>query len=120
MPGRAVPEWSPASDDEQRWNAIFDAARAFIRDQHAADGCVVGIGEVLEHLDERFGEAAGITSDVTTVLNLCTTLWEDPHIDQVADGFIDFCWNEAGDWQREYPQGLLARLLSRSDAEEVR
>lgn len=107
-------------NSRDRWDATFDAAREFIRRRYEEDGCVVGIGEVLEHLDERFGDGTGITSDVPTVLNLCAALWEDPHIDQVPGGWIDFCWNEAGDWPREDGQGLVARLRIRSDREQSR
>lgn len=97
------------SEDERRWYEVFSSAREFIRLRFREDGCVIGIADVLEHLDERFGEAAGITSDVTTVLGLCVDLWADPHIDQVDDGFIDFCWNEEGDWPQQSPR--LARQL---------
>lgn len=106
-------------NSRDRWDATFDAAREFIRRRYDQDGCVVGIGELLEYLDDRFGEAAGITGDVGLVLNLCVDLWADPHIDQVPGGWIDFCWHEAGDKPREGSQGLLARLLSRSNAEEL-
>ena len=102
-----------------RWDVTLAAAREFIRSEFAKHGCVVGIGEVLGHLDELFGEAAGVTSDVTTVLNLCVDLWADAHIDQVPGGGIDFCWNEAGDWLQERCQGLLARLRGESDLKEV-
>ncbi len=105
---------------QDRWQAMFDAAREFIRCRYEEDECVIGIGEVLEHLDKLFGEDSGLTSDVGTVLSLCVELWTDPHIDQVCDGGIDFCWNETGDWPRENPQGLRARLLRRWDAEELR
>jgi len=100
----------PRTDFGRRLYMAFGAAREFIRMRFEEDGCVVGIGEVLEHLDDRFGEAAGITGDVWIVLNLCMDLWADPHIDQVPGGWIDFCWNEAGDWPREDGQGLFARL----------
>lgn len=101
-------------------DGVFDAARAFIRRRYQEDECVVGIGEVLEHLDEVFGEDAGLTSDVGLVLHLCVELWGDPHIDQVSGGWIDFCWNEEGDWPRERSQGLIARLQGRSDREAPR
>ena len=107
-------------NSRDRWNAAFDAAREFIRGRYEEDGCVVGIGEVLEHLDDRFGEAAGITGDVGLVLNLCVDLWADPHIDQVPGGWIDFCWNKAGDWPREDGKGIFARLRDRSDREDPR
>ena len=108
------------SEDERRGYEVFSSAREFIRTRFAEDGCVVGIGEVLEHLDDRFGEAAGITGDVGIVLNLCVDLWADPHVDRVPGEWIDFCWNEEGDWPRECSQDLLARLQGRSDREEPR
>ena len=108
------------TDYGRRFQMAFDAAREFIRLRFQEDGCVIGIGEVLEHLDEVFGERAGITSDVRTVLNLCVDLWADPHIDQVPGGWIDFCWNEAGDWPREDGEGIFARLRDRSDREDPR
>lgn len=102
----------PRTDYGCRFEMAFDAAREFIRLRFQEDGCVIGIGEVLEHLDEVFGEQYGITSDVTTVLNLCVALWADPHIDQVPGGWIDFCWNEKGDWpgESEGPQEFRALL----------
>jgi hypothetical protein len=113
---------TPASDQNARdtWDATFGAAREFIRRRYQEDGCVVGIGEVLEHVDEVFGAQAGLTGDVGIVLNLITALWEDPHVDQVPGDWIAFCWNEAGDWPRDDGHGLVARLRGRSDREEPR
>lgn len=106
------------SRGELRWNEAFDAARAFVRLRYEEDGCVVSIGEVLTHLDECFVAADGFTGDVTAVLNLCAALWDDPHIDQVRGGWIEFCWNQAGHWPREDGRGLFALL--RDDREEPR
>ena len=111
---------APLTEYGRRFEAAVSSARAFIRLRYDEDGCVVGVGEVLEHLDEVFGEAAGLTSDVGIVLNLVTALWEDPHVDRVPGDWIDFCWNEAGDWPREDSQGLIARLQGRSDREAPR
>ncbi len=105
----------PLTDYGRRFEAAASSARAFIRHRYQEDGCVVGIGEVLEHLDEVFGEAAGLTSDVGTVLNLCEELWADPHIDQVPGGWIDFCWNEVGDYPLDGVdgRGLYSRHFDR-------
>lgn len=88
--------------------SLVDSARAFIRQRYEEDGCVVSISDLLNHFDERFGAAARPTDDVPTVLGLCYELWEDPHIDQVHDGGIDFCWNEEG---RRPQEGWLSRAL---------
>jgi hypothetical protein len=119
QPGEESAAESPA-DYGCRLDMAFDAAREFIRLQFREDGCITSVGEVLEHLDDRFGKAAGITTDVSTVLDLCAALWEDPHIDQVPSGWIDFCWREKGNWPRETqgPQDLRARLLRLNDQEE--
>ena len=108
---------SASTDFDRRLDMAYDVARTFIRSEYDKNGCVIGIWELLEHLDEVFGEQAGITSDVPTVLGLCVDLWEDPHIDQVPDGWIDFCWNEKGHWPRENdgPQDLRTRLLHLND-----
>lgn len=110
----------PLTEYGQRFEAAVSSARAFIHLQHDGGGGVVGIGEVLEHLDEVFGKDIGLTSDVGIVLNLITALWEDPHIDQVPGGWVDFCWNPAGDWPREDGQGLVARLRDRLNRERPR
>lgn len=94
------------SEEERRDYEVFSAAREFIRLQN---GDVVSIDEVLEHLDERFGVAAALSSDVPTVLGLCVELWEDPHIDQVPGPWIWFSWNEEGYWPQQSPS--LARRL---------
>lgn len=104
--------------NQSDWEMAFDASREFIRNTYEKEGCVVGIGEVLQHLDEVFGEAAGLTSDVGTVLSLCFELWADPHVRQVAEGGIEFFWTDAGDWPREGFQSLRDRLLGRSDPEQ--
>lgn len=115
---------TPDSQGELRWDEAFDTARAFIRHRYEEDGCVVDIGEVLDHFDDRFGAGAGggagIINDVAAVLNLCTGLGADPHIDRVPGRWIEFCWNEAGGWPREDLNGLLVELLGRSDEEEIR
>lgn len=79
----------PLNADELLWEKLLDAARDFIRDQ---DGCAVGIGELLGHQEERFGKSCGLTSNVGDVISLCTLLWEDPRICQVAQGWIEFAW----------------------------
>lgn len=94
------------SEDARRGYEVLSAARQFIRLQNDD---VVSIHEVLEHLDERFGVAAGLSSDVPTVLSLCAKLWEDPRVDQVPGPWIWFCWNEEGDWPQQSPR--LARQL---------
>lgn len=95
-----------------RFEAAADSARTFIRLRFEDDGCVVGIGELLAHLDVA---GAGVTSDVGTVLNLISELWADPHIVRVLGDSIDFYWNEAGDRPRKHRQGLGLRsyLLDR-------
>ncbi len=110
---------APSSDYGRRLDMAFDAAREFIRLQFQRDGCVIGIGEVLEHLDERFGRSSGLTTDVDLVLGLSVALWEDPDIHQVADGGIEFWWTGAGDRQQEAVSGLRARLVGGSDSEEL-
>lgn len=119
FPGEEVDE-ARGADYGHRLDMAFDAAREFICVRFREDGCVISVGEGLEHLEDRFGKAAGITTDVSTVLDLCAALWEDPHIDQVPSGWIDLCWNEKGHWPRETqgPQGLRARLLRLNDQEE--
>ena len=37
-----------------------------------------------------------MSPDVDMVLRLIWALWDDPHIDQVDDGSIEFAWNEEG------------------------
>jgi hypothetical protein len=105
---------------QDRWDAMFNSTREFIRCRYREEGGVVGIGEVLEHLDEVFGKDAELTSDVGTVLDLCVELWADPNIHQVADGWIEFYWDGPGRRLPGGSQGLRARLLRRSDAEELR
>lgn len=104
--GAPVGQDGVSADSGRLWDAAFDAARDFIRRRYDSDGCVVGIGEVLDHLDDRFGKEAGLSSDV------CTDLWDDPHIDQVAEGYIEFCWNEAGHRPSGVVHGSLRELLT--------
>ena len=99
--GHPVGQDGVSADSERLWDAAFDAAREFIRFRYDTDGCLVGIGEGLDHLDDRFGKDAGLSTDVGTVLSLCTALWEDPHIIQVANGWIEFYWNEQGRPRRD-------------------
>jgi len=105
-------------DPQDRWDVTFDAAREFIRRRHQERGCVIGIAEVLEHLDEVFGETAGLTSDVGRVLALCVDLWADPNIHQVADGWIEFWWIDPDRQSHGGSEGLHTRLAGQSDTEE--
>ena len=108
MPERHVP-----SAGERLWGQAFDTARDFIRLRYESDGCVISLSDVLDHLDECFGAAAGLTSDVPTVLGLCAALWEDPHIRQVADGYFEFCWQGASLRPSEVSGTLHTRLAAR-------
>ncbi len=111
FPGEEVDE-ARGADYARRLDMAFEVAREYIRLQFAEDGCVTGIREVLEHLDARFGRSAGMTTDVDLVLGLCAALWEDPHVDQVAEGCIDFCWNEQGYRPSSVGPGSLHALLT--------
>ncbi len=111
QPGEESAAESPA-DYGRRLDMAFEAAREFLRLQFQEDGCVTGIREVLEHLDARFGRSVGMTTDVDLVLGLCATLWEDPHVDQVAEGYIEFCWNEVGHRPGGVGPGSLHALLA--------
>lgn len=83
----ATPAESPDLED------LVDAAREIIR----RDDGVVSISELLHDLREKFGDRFSLSPDVDMVLWLIWALWEDPDIDQVQDGWIEFAWNEEGD-----------------------
>jgi hypothetical protein len=80
----------PANPGEDlKLDDLVDAAREIIRN----DDGVVSIDQLLDGLGKKFGERFPITSpDVTTVLWLIQSLWQDPHIHQVPDGYIEFGW----------------------------
>lgn len=115
-PGEVDVKADRAECDPRR-DAGFDTARRFIRHRYEEDGCVVSIGEVLDHLDERFG-GAGLTGDVAAVLGLCMDLWADPDIHQVPGGWIEFCWNGASPSRLDAQgvEALRARLNRRTGA----
>jgi hypothetical protein len=60
------------------------------------DGGVISIDEVLETLRDTFGDRFPISDDTYKVIRIVNELWDDPHIDQIDNGGIEFCWNKRG------------------------
>lgn len=107
------------TDYGRRYEAALTAARAFIRLRFEEDGCVIDIREVLEHLDEAFGDEAGLMSDVRTVLNLCVDLRADPSIHQVGGGWMEFYWDGPGRRLHGVSRALHARMHGHSAPKEL-
>ncbi len=80
------------TDETISLDDLVAAAREIIR----SDDCVVSISQLLHDLGEKFGDRFSLSPDVDMVLWLIWALWDDPHIDQVDDGLIEFAWNEEG------------------------
>jgi hypothetical protein len=70
------------------------AAREFIRTE--CDGCPVSIWQLLDELSDKFGDRFPVSPDTCEVLRLIETLWADPEIHQVPDGWIEFGWVGGG------------------------
>jgi hypothetical protein len=70
------------------------AAREVIRSE---GGCVVSIWQLLDELSDLFGNRFVVSPDTYKVLDLIETLWDDPHIDQVPGGGIEFALREVED-----------------------
>ena len=59
------------------------------------DGCMVPISELLEELSHRFDRFV-VTPDMSELLVLIRTLWDNPHIDQPQRESFEFAWFEEG------------------------
>jgi hypothetical protein len=98
--------------DDVAWPAdLVAAARELIRSE--GDACVVSISELLEELNDTFGDRLPVSPDMHKLLNLIETLWDDPHIDHPEAGWIEFAWNEKGT-DAVSTHGVKAALLCRS------
>ena len=77
---------------------LLAVATEFIRSQ--GDGCLVSIGDLVDELGDRLP----LSENTWTLLNVIGELWDNPHIDQVPCGWIDFAWNEEGGESRSHPK----------------
>lgn len=72
---------------------LVAAAREVIRSE--GDGCIVGIGQLLDELSDKFGDRFHVSPETHIVLDLIGHLWADPHVDQVPNtGWIEFAWSD--------------------------
>jgi hypothetical protein len=103
-----VPDEKVASDD------LVAAAREIIRGE--GDRCIVSISELLDKLEDQYGDQFRVSPDTCQVLQLIRTLWEDPHIDQVSHMWdIEFAWNEEGYYpESDSVRGSLISEIRRS------
>ncbi len=83
------------SDDSLVSEAVLVAAIDVIRNE--GDGCVVDLTTLLEELSDKF-DRFRVTPDMSELLVLIRTLWDNPHIDQPEPGWIEFAWNEKGSY----------------------
>jgi hypothetical protein len=99
---------------------LVAAARELIRSE--GDGCVVSIWELLDELSDKFGDRFGVSPDTDDVLRLIETLWADPEIHQVPDGWIEFGWNGGGFDEGPGPRSfaMLRDVLAADFRKEVR
>lgn len=73
---------------------VVAAAREVIRaEEHR---CVVSVSQRLDELGHRFGGKFLVTSEMYQLVDLIETLWDEPHIEQVPYGRIEFAWDEVG------------------------
>lgn len=72
------------------FNDLVATATEFIRSE--GHRCVVSIDELLDELSDRLP----LSEDTCTLLNLIVQLWDNPRIDQIPNGGIEFAWNENG------------------------
>jgi hypothetical protein len=111
---------SMASDDSLVTEAVLVAAIDVIRDE--GDGCVVDLTTLLEGLSDKFDRFL-VTPDVSELLVLIRTLWDNPHIDQPQRGLFEFAWNERGSVScvgyccDPEPPGAAPRISDHRDAE---
>lgn len=72
---------------------VLVAAIDVIRNE--GDGCVVDLTTLLEELSDKF-DWFRVTPDMSELLVLIRTLWDNPHIDQPQTELFEFAWNETG------------------------
>jgi hypothetical protein len=77
-------------DEDLHLDELTDAAREIIRS--GTDGCPVSIWQLLDELSTNFGERFSVSPETGMVLWLIEGLYDDVHIHQVADGYIEFGW----------------------------
>lgn len=104
-------EFAQPDDEKVSMSDLIDAAREIVRG--GGDGGIVSISEVLEGLEDKYGNQFRVSPDTYQVLGLITALWDDRHIDQVPGIWdVEFSWNEAGSNSNADP--ALERLMVRA------
>jgi hypothetical protein len=89
---------------------VLAAARVLI---HREGGCIVSIWQLLDEMTDKFDDQFPVSPDAYKALDLIETLWDDPHVNQVPHGWIEFSWNEKGRFDGVPATGLKAMLLRR-------
>lgn len=103
-------ESAQPDDEKVSFSDLFDAAREIVC--AGGDGGIVGISDVLDGLEAKFGDQFRVSKDTYRVLALITALWDDPHVNQVPGMWdVEFFWNAAG--SNSNPDPAVERLMAR-------
>jgi hypothetical protein len=83
---------SVTPDDHEVSDNLVAAACEIIRSE--GDGCIISIDELLDKLSENFGDRFLMSSDTDKMLTLIRMLWDEPHIHNPEQGWIEFVWDD--------------------------
>jgi hypothetical protein len=86
------------------------------RVRREGNACIVSVWQLLDDLNDQFGDRFLMSDETKNVLELIERVWEDRHIDQPGAPFIEFAWNERGRDPGGSPTGFKAMLRGQLSA----